>query len=218
MKREFTAHNIRLDDGTVTKPERKQTIETDPWFVSARKLLDVVFPGDKSRLRLADLGCLEGGYAVEFARMGFQVLGLEVRESNIAACEYVKALTNLPNLKFVRDDAWNIEKHGAFDAIFCCGLLYHLDEPRRFLKMLGAATTRVLILQTHFASETRVQAPWLPGRVKRMLSHAVTFEEPSTKKFNLSAMAENESLRGRWYAEFHTDEEFQDREVHKWAS
>ena len=84
--------------------------------------------------------------------------------------------------------------------------------------MLGAATTRVLILQTHFASETRVQAPWLPGRVKRMLSHAVTFEEPSTEKFNLSAMAENESLRGRWYAEFHTDEEFQDREVHKWAS
>jgi hypothetical protein len=67
MKREFTAHNNRLDDGTVTKPERKQTIETDPWFVSARKLLDVVFPGNKSRLRLADLGCLEGGYAVEFA-------------------------------------------------------------------------------------------------------------------------------------------------------
>jgi len=69
-----------------------------------------VFPGDKSDLRLADLGCLEGGFAVEFARMGFQVLGVEVREANIPACKYVKANTNLPNLEFIKDDARSIAK------------------------------------------------------------------------------------------------------------
>jgi len=101
---EFTPHNIRLDDGTLTKPESTQSIETTPWFISARGMLDTVFPGDKSQLRLADLGCLEGGYAVEFARMGFQVLGIEVRESNIAACNYVKSKTHLPKSGGQRTD------------------------------------------------------------------------------------------------------------------
>ncbi|MGB9223237.1 MAG: SAM-dependent methyltransferase, partial [Mycobacterium sp.] len=77
---EFTAHNIRLDDGTFTKPESTHSMVDHPWFISARGILETVFPGDKSKLRLADVGCLEGGYAVEFARMGFRVLGIEVRE------------------------------------------------------------------------------------------------------------------------------------------
>jgi hypothetical protein len=44
---------------------------------------------------MADLGCLEGGYTVQFARMGLQALGLEVRDVNIAACWYVQSKTNL---------------------------------------------------------------------------------------------------------------------------
>src|SRR5262245_12303858 len=129
MTVEFTAHNIRLDNGLLTKPGRGRSMEAYPKFVSAKRILDTVFPGEKSRFRLADLGCLEGGYAVEFARMGFQVVGLEVRESNIAACHYVKANTNLPNLEFVKDNAWNLARYGTFDCVFCSGLLYHLDQP-----------------------------------------------------------------------------------------
>lgn len=190
----FTAHNIRLDSGTLTRPETGYTMDAYPWFVSARRILDTVFPGDKRRLRLADLGCLEGGYAVEFARMGFQVLGLEVRDTNIAACRYVKANVNLPNLEFVQDDAWNIARYGTFDAIFCCGLLYHLDKPYRFLRIVSAVTRRLLIVQTHFSTQDR------------------------NDKFRLSEMTENESLAGRWYTEFATDEAFSQREERKWAA
>src|SRR5437899_454532 len=111
---EFTAHNIRLDNGVLTKPEVGMLVDAYPWFVSAKRVLDVVFPKERSSFRLADLGCLEGGYAVEFARMGFQVLGMEVRDSNIAACRYVKANTNLANLQFVQDDVWNIARYGTF--------------------------------------------------------------------------------------------------------
>lgn len=197
MPIEFTAHNIRLDDGTFTIPKMEQSMETHPWLISAKRVLRTVFPGDKSRLRLADLGCLEGGYAVEFARMGFQVLGLEVRASNIAACRYVKARTNLPNLEFVQDDAWNIAKYGCFDAVFCCGLLYHLDEPRRFLGILAEVTRKLLILHTHFATEA---------------------ETTSTTKYKLSRIDKNESLPGRWYTEFADDKAFQNRENARWSS
>jgi 2-polyprenyl-3-methyl-5-hydroxy-6-metoxy-1,4-benzoquinol methylase len=194
MRVNFTGHNIRLDDGTLTKPDNPHSMDVDPWFLSAKRLIETVFPGDKRQLRLADLGCLEGGYAVEFARMGMQVLGVEVRESNLVACNYVKERTNLPNLSFVKDNALNISHHGSFDIMFCSGLLYHLDKPRHFLETLSACTSKLLIVQTHFAS-TKQQ-----------------------NKFRLSPICENEGLLGRWYQEFSNEELFQQREGAKWSS
>jgi ubiquinone/menaquinone biosynthesis C-methylase UbiE len=190
----FTAHNIRLDNGAFTRPESDVPMTDSPWLQAAQRVLRTVFPGDKTHYRLADLGCLEGGFAVEFARMGFRVLGIEIRESNLAACWHVKAHTNLPNLEFVRDDAWNVAAHGTFDAVFCCGLLYHLDRPKRFLELLSRVTTKLLIVQTHFATET------------------------PNAKFSLSAPAENESLPGCWFPEFVDDAHFRNREEHRWSA
>lgn len=58
---QFTAHNVRLDDGTLTIPESSRTLDESSWFISARGILETVFPGDKSHLRLADVGCLKAG-------------------------------------------------------------------------------------------------------------------------------------------------------------
>ena len=66
----FTSHNIRLDDGSYTKPDVGYSMDVHPWFLAAKRILDATFPGDKSHLRIVDLGCLEGGYTVEFARLG----------------------------------------------------------------------------------------------------------------------------------------------------
>jgi cyclopropane fatty-acyl-phospholipid synthase-like methyltransferase len=179
--------------------------------VSARRVLETVFPGDKKGVRLADLGCLEGGYAVEFARIGFQVLGVEVRESNMVACNYVKSKTKLENLEFVKDDAWNIGAYGMFDAIFCCGLFYHLDRPKEFLHLLSSVTKKNLILQTHFATDSVSQN-------KFSLSAALRRRNPWGGKFNLSGVSENEGLPGRWYSEFADEKSFSNREAAKWAS
>ena len=195
MTVEFSSHNIRLDNGTYTKPDAKFLIESHPWLISAKRIIEPVFPGDKQNLRLADIGCLEGGYAVEFARMGLDVLGVEVRDSNIAACNYVKSETDLPNLKFVKDNALNIANHGSFDVVFCCGLLYHLDNPKEFIGTLSSVTSKLLILQTHFSTAENQQ-----------------------NNFELSELTENEGLPGRWYTEFKDDETFNKRESLKWAS
>ncbi|MEO6752910.1 MAG: methyltransferase domain-containing protein [Chthoniobacteraceae bacterium] len=196
MPVEFTAHNIRLDDGSLTRPDEKHAMDAHAWFIAAKRILETVFPGDKRHLRLADVGCLEGGYSVEFARMGFQVVGIEVRDANIAACNYVKERTNLPNLTFAKDDAWNIAKYGPFDVVFCSGLLYHFDRPKEYLKVVSSVTTKLLILQTHFATDS-VEA---------------------NEKFHLSEPTENEGLAGRWYTEFPNDESFGNRESTRWAS
>lgn len=191
----FTAHNIRLDDGSFTKPDAAPMDEL-PWFLAARRLLTTVFPTDRGSVRIADLGCLEGGYSVEFARLGFSVTGLEVRESNFAACEFVRSKTNLPNLAFVKDNAWNLPKYGTFDGVFCCGLLYHLDQPRKFIEMVSSVTNRIAIFQTHFAAAYDV-------------AHAT---------HNLSPLVTNEGLPGRWFAEFTDKDSFRKREDHRWSS
>jgi SAM-dependent methyltransferase len=214
----FTAHNIRLDDGSYTKPDAAFAMDAHPWFLAAKRLLDATFPGDKSHLRVADLGCLEGGYTVELARLGFNALGLDVRESNIEACRYVQSRVNLPNLEFVRDDVWNIAAHGTFDAVFCCGLFYHLDKPREFLKVLSGVTKRVLILQTHFSEAGDSPSLIHPRRLRRALSRILPLKNTATTTHKLSFLTEHEGLPGRWFSEFRNERAFRDRENRRWAA
>ena len=215
---QFTAHNIRLNDGSYTKPDEGLSIDAHPWFLAAKRVLDATFPADKSRLSIADLGCLEGGYTVEFARLGFQATGIDVRESNIEVCRYVQSKVNLPNLQFVRDDVWNAAKYGVFDAVFCCGLFYHLDKPRKFLDVLSSITRRVLILQTHFAQAGDSPSFIQPRRLRRALSRLLPLKNTGTTTHKLSFLAENEGLPGRWFPEFRTERAFRDRENRRWAS
>jgi SAM-dependent methyltransferase len=189
----FSHHNIKLDDGTWTAPEMPP-IEENHVSISAKRVLQTVFPGERRNVRLADLGCLEGGYAVAFARMGFSVLGVEVRECNYAACCHVKERLGLPNLEFVRDDARNLGKYGPFDGVFCCGLLYHMDRPKLFLQTISDATSKLLYLQTHFATD-----------------------RPNAES-QLSALDTHEGLKGRWYTEFPDAKAFAQRENSRWAS
>jgi SAM-dependent methyltransferase len=214
----FTSHNIRLDDGSFTKPDVGYSMDVHPWFLAAKRMLDAAFPGDKRQVRIADLGCLEGGYTVEFARLGLQALGIDVRESNIEACRYVQSKVNLPNLDFVRDDVWNIAAHGNFDAVFCCGLFYHLDKPREFLNVLSKVTKRLLILQTHFSEAKDSPSFIRPRRFRRAVAKLLPLRNTGTTTHKLSLLSENEGLPGRWFAEFRTKRAFLDRENRRWAS
>ncbi len=217
MNLAFTAHNIRLGDGSRTKPEAKE-IEQEPVFLAAKRALEIAFPGDKRGYRIADLGCLEGGYSVEFARMGFDVLGLEVRGDNMARCDLVKSQTDLPNLRFVHDDCWNIHSHGTFDAIFCCGLLYHLDRPREYLHLLSLVTRRLLILQTHFAGTVPYGLDCVPRPLRRLLPPSIRLDLAAIERFRLGPTTTNEGLTGRWFTEFANGTAMSVRSMHAWAS
>jgi SAM-dependent methyltransferase len=176
----FTAHNIRLDDGTETYPQAGWTMDKCTVFLAVRRTLHLAFPDGFVGRSIVDVGCLEGGFTVEFARLGMTATGIEIRESNFHNCLLVKAGTELPNLSFVQDDANNIDKYGPFDAVFVCGLLYHLDQPRRFLIDAARNCRRVIFLETHVARAA---------------------ETPARATYNLSAIALNEGLPGRWFPE-----------------
>lgn len=191
MDLSFSAHNIRLDDGSVTIPSFGWQMQDLPLVKFSRQLLGLVFAEGTPGKRIADLGCLEGGYAVEFARDGFDTLGIEIRQSNFENCQMVKRLTDLPNLEFACDDVRQLEKYGVFDAIFCCGLLYHIERPRDFIELMSRVCRRALIIDTHVATDQ-------PNR-----------------KFQLSEITQNEGLAGRWFSEGDDD---QQRHADKWSA
>jgi SAM-dependent methyltransferase len=149
----FTAHNIALPDGTETL-RGAELVADSGIFRAALRDLALTFPGAPRRsVRVADLGCLEGGHTAAFAQAGYDATGFEVRAENYLCCQLVENRLALPNLRYVRADVRDVvAKPDTWDAVFCCGLLYHLENPVAFLRQVGRITQRLLIVQTHYST------------------------------------------------------------------
>lgn len=149
----FTAHNIRLPDGTETLPGH-ELVEDSPRCQAALEIFASVLGERATPALIADLGCLEGGYSIAFARAGYDVTGYEARTENILCCRYVADQVKLPGLRFEQADVRSVLGRASDDqwhAVYCGGLLYHLEYPAAFLRDLGRATRRVLVVETHFS-------------------------------------------------------------------
>jgi SAM-dependent methyltransferase len=174
----FGAHNFELQRGRWTLPGAPK-IGEEPISSSYLRTMQQFCPPPA---RVADLGCLEGGYSVMLARAGYEVVGIEGQPDNFATCEWVADRVGLANLSFVEDDVRSLRDHGRFDAVLCAGLLYHLDHPVEFLSTLGDVTGRLLIVSANHAtlegSELEVYAPLLAAE-----------------------LTEHEGRLGRWFGE-----------------
>lgn len=225
---EFTAHNIGFGNES-TISGKPLLCDSGECLAVIRTLNNYFTESERSKIKIADLGCLEGGYSVEFARNGYDVLGIEVRDLNIQKCKYVSDKVNLPNLKFVKDDVRNIEKYGKFHVTFCCGLLYHLDLPVSFLNLLGQVTSKMLILNTHYSRMYDYRYDLTPRKLmlkNRLLQKALNILYPDSHSieikdrmnFHLSVLTQNEDKMGRWFTEFKQDENEENIEKSLWAS
>jgi hypothetical protein len=146
----WTASNIHLADDFYTIGEH---IEGDE--VKLRRILQVVSDVASQPLeaiRLLDLACHEGIYAIEFARHGANVLGIEGRQAHIEKAMFVKDALSLNNVDFVQDDVRNLskDKYGSFDVVLCLGILYHLDVPDvfRFIECIGEVCDDIAVIDT----------------------------------------------------------------------
>jgi SAM-dependent methyltransferase len=129
-------------------------------------------------MRVLDLGCFEGAISHNLALMGADVVGLEVRETNIARCNFVAESVGLPNARYVQGDMLALDRLelGQFDLIVCSGVLYHVDAPDLlpFLRSLCASCRGVMVLDTHVsldALETYEIAPGLRAYGRSIREH-----------------------------------------------
>ncbi|HEV2855174.1 MAG TPA: class I SAM-dependent methyltransferase [Thermoanaerobaculia bacterium] len=147
---DWTDHNIHI-------AENIYTIGENVLSTRLRRIVQIVADVCNepfANLRVLDLACLEGLYAIEFARQGARAVGIEGRESNIEKARFIqKALGLDPLLTLCQDDVRNLcrEKYGEFDVVLCLGILYHLDTPDvfRFVENIADVTTRLAVIDTY---------------------------------------------------------------------
>jgi len=149
----WTAHNIRLAEGLYT-------ISAEPTGdeVKLRRVTQLaldVCGGSLGGVRVLDLACLEGMYALEFARRGAEVVAIEGREANIEKARFAARTLEL-EVDFQLGDVRDLtsERHGTFDVVLALGILYHLDAPDLFslAGRIAGVCRRALILDTGVGS------------------------------------------------------------------
>src|SRR5439155_16297195 len=111
----WTAHNIRLANGLYTISGAPSGDE-----VKLRRIVQVVsdlFEGAIAGLRVLDLACLEGMYAIEFARRGGEVVAIEGREANLEKARFAARTLGLDGIDFQLGDVrgLSLARHGEFD-------------------------------------------------------------------------------------------------------
>jgi len=111
------------------------------WFGSPRTILE--------------LSSFEGAHTLQLAapETTERVLGLEGRPEHAARARLVADLLGRGNIEFAVENLETVDlaSYGRFEAVFCAGLLYHLEAPWRLLAEIGRVTDR-LFLDTHYWS------------------------------------------------------------------
>lgn len=85
--------------------------------------------------RVLDLGCGHGRHAIEFARRGYAVTGIDLSESFIGRAR-TDALTAGVDARFVHGDIGAFEVQGSFDAAICLFDAFGLFDDAHCLRTL----------------------------------------------------------------------------------
>jgi 2-polyprenyl-3-methyl-5-hydroxy-6-metoxy-1,4-benzoquinol methylase len=152
----WTAANVHLGGGVYTiDPTRPCSSR----LIRFTQLISDLSGQPWSTLRVLDLACLEGEYAIEMACRGAHVVGIEGRAANIEKARFAKDVLRLDNLELIQDDVRSLsrEKYGLFDIVLCSGILYHLDAPdvARFIHRISEVCSRWAIIDTHVSKVAR---------------------------------------------------------------
>lgn len=154
----WTAHNISLPFGAFTIGPDASTsdIRRGDYFAG---IVMSVLGRDLSGLKVLDLGCLEGGLSIQFARMGAIVDGLDIRGDSIAKARVAAEILGLPNVRFIEGNALdlraNLTLQSSYDVVVCAGLLYHLDAQDHipFMESIAQMCAGITIVDSHFSAD-----------------------------------------------------------------
>jgi SAM-dependent methyltransferase len=152
----WTAHNIELAPGLHTM--RTGVVHDEYRLRRIAQVISDVTREPFHRLRILDLACLEGLFAVELARQGARVVAVEGREASIEKARFAQRVLSLDRLQLVHDDVRNVSRreYGEFDVVLALGILYHLDAPDvfDFIERVAELCSRAAIFDTHFALQS----------------------------------------------------------------
>jgi SAM-dependent methyltransferase len=118
-------------------------------------------------LRILDLGCGEGVYAIEAALRGAEVVAVDARTQRMDEGRAVALRHGLASVRFEQGDVRRVTRatHGEFDVVLLLGLLYHLDDPVTVLGNLPCA--HLLVVDTLIALDADAELQGYRGQWHR---------------------------------------------------
>lgn len=114
-------------------------------------------------MTVMELGCLEGGHSLAMIEGGIaHVTAVEARSSNVVRASYIRSIYgHQDKITIVPADLEKFElaSLGKADVVFCCGVLYHMNNPRRLLEQMSLACTMGAYIWTHYHARS---STWMP--------------------------------------------------------
>ncbi len=139
--------------------------------VKVRRVMQLVRDFSKKpfdQLRILDLACGEGVYAVEAALRGAEVRALDARTERMSEGMKAAERLGIANLSFEQEDIRHVtrDSHGTVDIVLLLGILYHLDQQDAIsvLKNVYELCSQFVIIDTHIAAQGEVEIEY-NGRV-----------------------------------------------------
>ena len=170
------AHLIELAPGrfTVTPSDEKFYKKATGLSLVGELLLEIaemqVRGNTLEGKRVLDLACGEGGHAIQFARKGAKVLGVEGRKLYVERARFAaEAAGCADRVEIVQGDVRKLPADiGTFDLVLFSGILHHLGQADfdAMVAELGRVTGDIMMLYTHVSTELSVKNHSLQGPVK----------------------------------------------------
>jgi SAM-dependent methyltransferase len=154
----WTNSNIHLGEGVYTiAPGANAMAEA-----RVRRITQLVLDwngGSAEGLRVLDLACYEGAFAIELAMRGAEVLAIDAREEHAGKARFAKEALGLDRLEVEHGDVRDLDpaRIGQFDVVLCLGILYHLDVPAAFelVERVAVLTRRLCVIETQISLTRR---------------------------------------------------------------
>lgn len=117
------------------------------------------FAQEYSNVRtVLELGSCEGYVSFNLARRVERVVAIEGRAENFEKARFLQRFLDPDNrVQFIQGNVerYNLASLGAFDVVWCSGLLYHLPQPWLLIKQMPLVSNN-LFLSTHYCLDTEV--------------------------------------------------------------
>jgi hypothetical protein len=138
----------RLPDnfGLVTQPGTARLFEDDRVAWAEQTL------GNFSNWKILELGPLEGGHSYMFqSRNANKVISIEANTRAFLKCLCIKEILKLDRVEFKLGDFMSFleNDNSKYSMVFASGVLYHMEEPIRLLKLISRVSDR-LFIWTHY--------------------------------------------------------------------
>ena len=158
-------YEFDLPDGTRTLSGLPAGVESV--HTTRRVMLDAALDHagarDCSGLTAVDLACHQGWFALHLARRNFaSILGVDARAGHLEDAALMARVLGIPTFATRRLDieAAAAADIGEHDLTLMLGVLYHLENPVRALRLARAVTRRLLVIETQVVPHMHGLIEW----------------------------------------------------------